>query len=158
MKRTMLFAAALTLSIALSGPAALASEETAAVTQVMMSTFDKPEARLAVDPVVVAGDWAIAGWTQDGRGGRALLKRGAHGWAIHLCAGDALKGADALARIGIPADLAGSLAADLETAEAATDPARVALFASFEGVVEMDAEGHHPSPDAGHGDHASHAH
>lgn len=40
--------------------------------KVIFETADKP---LTVGPVAVEGDWAVAGWTQEGRGGRALLKK-----------------------------------------------------------------------------------
>lgn len=130
------------------------------IRHVMMATFDKPEAPLVVDPIAVAGEWAIAGWTQDGRGGRALLKSKGHAWAIHLCAGDALKDVEALKAMGLPANVAATLAADLATAEAAADPARVALFSTFDGIVEMGTDGTHPvhgeGDAAGHGGHSTH--
>jgi hypothetical protein len=127
-------------------------DESVAVTRVLTETFDRPDAPLAVEPVVVAGDWAIAGWTQDGRGGRALLRRKGDGWAIHLCAGDALRDRTALVHMGLPLSVATALADGVAAAEATVDPARVALFASFEGVVEMNADGSHPDHGAGHGD------
>ncbi|BBE74426.1 copper uptake system-associated protein [Oharaeibacter diazotrophicus] len=142
------------LAVAAAQPAT-AHDDVGAVTHLMMATFDKPETPLAVSPVVVEGDFAVAGWTQDGRGGRALLKRKGHDWALHLCAGDALKDATALRQMGIPAADADALAADLAAAEAKEDPARVALFATFEGVVEMNADGGHPDH-AGHDAHAGH--
>lgn len=145
-------AALLTLAVVAAQPAR-AHDDVGAVTHLMMATFDKPEAPLAVSPVAVEGDWAVAGWTQDGRGGRALLKRKGHDWALHLCAGDALKDAAALKAMGLPAEVADALAADLAAAEAKEDPARVALFATFEGVVEMNADGGHPD----HGGHDAHA-
>jgi hypothetical protein len=37
-------------------------------------TFDKPEAKLDVAPVVALAGYAIAGWTQGETGGRALLQ------------------------------------------------------------------------------------
>ena len=58
-----------------------------AVTTTLMATFDRPDARLKVEPVIVDGDVAIAGWAQDGRGGRALLRRVSGHWKIILCAG-----------------------------------------------------------------------
>jgi hypothetical protein len=58
-----------------------------AVTTTLMATFDRPDARLKVEPVIVDCDVAIAGWAQDGRGGRALLRRVSGHWKIILCAG-----------------------------------------------------------------------
>lgn len=120
------------------------------IVALLRATFDRPEAPLSVEPVVVAGDHAIAGWVQDKRGGRALMRK-VHGkWTIHLCSGDPLKHADMLASTGIPADVAKSLADRLATAERALPGATVALFATFEGVVHIDADGQHPPAHHGH--------
>ncbi len=43
-----------------------------AITAVLTARFDTPEAPLTVEPVTVQGKVAVAGWSQDGRGGRAL--------------------------------------------------------------------------------------
>ncbi|WP_082520029.1 copper uptake system-associated protein [Rhizobium sp. Root1220] len=121
-----------------------------ATLKTMFETADKP---LRIDPVVVQNDWAIAGWQQDGRGGRALLKRGHHGWTVYLCSGDGIKDAAALQKIGLAADDAEALAAKLSDAEAALDPTILKIFASFEGTVMM-------ADDAGaavHGGHEGHA-
>lgn len=121
----------------------------------IFETADKP---LAVSPVVVQGDWAIAGWTQEGRGGRALLKKKSDGWSIHLCSGDGLKQADALKTMGLsPAD-ATALASKLAEAEANIDAKTLALFASFEGTVMVEGADNHGGHDAhnGHGAHKDH--
>ncbi|AJC78092.1 hypothetical protein IE4803_CH00847 [Rhizobium etli bv. phaseoli str. IE4803] len=77
-----------------------------------------------IAPVVVEADWAIAGWRQDGRGGRALLKKTHHGWSIYLSSGDSLKDAGTLEKIGLSANDATELAAKLKDAEAGLDPPR----------------------------------
>ena len=60
---------ALIIFLALLGfsanPSAAASDDDA-IRELLMTSFDRPEARLAVDPVVVANDHAIADWTQSG--------------------------------------------------------------------------------------------
>jgi hypothetical protein len=43
------------------------------VEHVLKAQFDKPEAPLSVAPVSVEGNYAVAGWLQGARGGRALL-------------------------------------------------------------------------------------
>lgn len=53
-----------------------------AIEQVMKAQFDKPEAPLTVVPVTVEGDYAIAGWIQHDRGGRALLKAEGGNWTF----------------------------------------------------------------------------
>ena len=70
-----------------------AADDPAAIRQALMQAFDKPHARLSVEPVVVVGQHAVAGWAQGERGGRALLYRHGTAWQIAACAGDALKDA-----------------------------------------------------------------
>ncbi len=118
----------------------------------LKAMFETPGKPLTIRPVVAHGDWAVAGWVQDGRGGRALLKKGNAGWTVHLCSGDSLKDADALQKIGVTRDDAHAIATDLSVAEAKLDAKTLALFSSFEGTVMMD---HADAANAG-GDHAGH--
>ena len=46
-----------------------------AIVALLRHSFDRPDAPLAVEPVVVNGDDAVAGWSQGGTGSRALLRR-----------------------------------------------------------------------------------
>mgnify|MGYP000889262014 CR=1 FL=1 len=66
------------------------------------------------------------------------LKKTEKGWGIHLCAGDALKDAAELAKIGVPADIAHQLSVDLAAAEATADPELVKQFSLFDGVMMVD--------------------
>lgn len=131
----------------MSGPP---PEET--IPETLKTMFERPDKPLTILPVVVRNDWAIAGWQQDGRGGRALLKKGHHGWSIFLCSGDGIREAAALEKAGLSADDAGALAAALADAEARLDPKVLATFASFEGTVMMAGE----AGDAGQGGHEGH--
>ncbi|NKK81558.1 copper uptake system-associated protein [Rhizobium leguminosarum] len=115
--------------------------------------FERPDKPLDITPVVVQADWAIVGWRQDGRGGRALMKKTHHGWSIYLCSGDSLKDTGTLETIGLSADDAAGLAAKLKDAEAGLDSSALALFSSFEGTVMMMDE---TSNSAG-GGHEGHA-
>jgi hypothetical protein len=119
------------------------------VLRTMFETADKP---LAIGPVAVHGLWAIAGWQQDGRGGRILLQNGEHGWRPLLCSGDAIREADALAQAGVPADAATALAAAVKDAEAQADPKTLQAFASFEGTVTLGAA----TASAAHAGHEGH--
>lgn len=120
-----------------------------AIRHVMMATFDKPESRLAVDPIAVVGDHAIAGWTQGDMGGRALLRLKNGTWTIALCAGDQLLDAKALIHAGLAEASAKKLAADTRDAERQTPKARVAMFSRFEGLVSMEDHSH-PQPHKKH--------
>jgi len=127
----------------LAGPAIAGSDEDA-VRHLLHTTFDKPESRLVVEPIVITAGYAIAGWTQGDMGGRALLRRKDSQWTLILCAGDGIKTPDALRHAGIARDAASALAQALAKAEQAVPADRLAMFAKFEGLVRMDEAGNHP--------------
>lgn len=122
------------------------------IAHAMKRQFDKPEAPLSVAPVVVVGDAAVAGWSQQGRGGRALLRKEKAGWSIHVCAGKGLTQTDVLEMSGLPKAQAADLARLVAKAEGALTAQQRALFDSFEGVLKVGGEGAAPH---GHGQHAA---
>jgi hypothetical protein len=101
--------------------------------------------------VVVEADWALAGWLQDTRGGRALLQKRHGQWVIVVCGGDGLLEAQALVQTGMPAEMAAALAKKLAAAESRLPAATLKKFASFEGMLRVDGEGGHGAQGAGHG-------
>ena len=124
------------------------SEQIAAV---MKKQFDRPDAPLSVAPVTVLGNYAVAGWIQGGKGGRALMQKDANGWFISVCAGDGLKDAKVLQTTGMSGDNAAKLATAVKAAEAKLSKDQLALFASFEGMLKVGPTGHGAA--AGHGEH-----
>jgi len=144
MKAKRMLMAAVSAFVACGSLAADAASEQSAVRHVLMFQFDRPDARLQVDPVVVVGDAAVAGWVQGERGGRALLLRKAAQWRIVLCAGDALRDAKVLREAGVAPPAAERLAAALAASETRLPAAYRAKLALFGGIVRMDAEGAHP--------------
>jgi hypothetical protein len=139
-----LCAAALLLTTTAGSSADHTLADAAAVRQVLMTQFDRPQARLRVDPVAISGDAAVAAWSQGERGGRALLFRKVGQWQIALCAGDALKQARVMREAGVPSRDADVIARTLSVAEAKLPAAERARFSTFDGVVRMDAGGAHP--------------
>jgi hypothetical protein len=120
------------------------ADAAAAIRQLLSSTFEKQGSMLSLDPIVIEGDAAIVGWIQGDMAGRAFL-RARHGqWTIVACGGDALKAAATLQRLGLPQAPAERLTASLVAAEAATDPKRVARFATFGELVQLDGQPHPP--------------
>jgi uncharacterized protein YcnI/copper(I)-binding protein len=112
------------------------------ITAIMMGQFDTPENPLSVEPVVISGDHAIGSWSQNDKGGRALLRKANGVWTIHLCTGDAVKQAANLEKMGVPAADATVLADALAKEEAKLSAEKTALFDSFEGTVMIGGEGH----------------
>jgi hypothetical protein len=117
----------------------------------MMATFDKPNNPLKVAPVVVQGDYAVAGWTQGDKGGRALLQKTHDHWEISVCGGDGLTQAKVLETTGMPAATAKALASAVLVAESKLTAHQKHLFGSFEGMTQVGAD------HAQHGAHDAHA-
>ena len=88
----------------------------------------------------------MAGWLQDPRGGRALLRKGPHGWRVVLCAGDSLLDPATLRSAGLREQDAERLSQAVREAERSQPTERVRQFALFHGVVKVDK-------DAAHGNH-----
>ena len=134
---------ALTLTFLWLGGSLAEPTEAAAVRATLKVIFEKPDSPLAVEPIVVAGDYALADWEQGDMGGRALLKRRKNDWEVQLCAGDEIRQAQTLRSAGVPADLAASLSSELAQAEVRLPAAKLEKFASFKGLVRMDQGQHH---------------
>ncbi len=108
----------------------------------LMAQFDTPETPLTVDPITVQGTVAIAGWAQDGRGGRAFLRQDDKGWFIELCSGASLMLPATLHSLGLSAADAEALLTHAQTAEAALGPDTIALLDSFDGTLMIGRDGH----------------
>lgn len=135
-----------------AGAGAAFASDTDAIRAAMMKTWDRPDSRLVVDPVVVSPEYAIAGWSQGEMGGRALLRKKAGAWEVTMCGGDDLKKPDLLVKAGMTPATAQKLAADLARSEAALPRERLALLSKFEGLVTVDpAAGHQASGHSPHG-------
>jgi len=118
-----------------TAPAATAQDESA-VSAVLMKTWSRPDAPLSVAPVTIVDNYALAGWVQAERGGRALLLRKPSGeWAVQLCGGDALKEVETLKQSQVPETIARELSARNATAEAKIPPATRVLFSTFGATV-----------------------
>lgn len=134
---------------------AMSTQDQGAIITTMKAQFDKPEAPLTVDPVVVMGDHALASWAQGDMAGRALLERRDGAWVIVLCAGPELRTAEFLAQNGVAG--AAHLSAMFNAAEDGLGAEAVARFSSFDQVVMISEPGAHGAHGA-HGDHSAHGH
>ena len=115
------------------------------IARVMKAQFDKPDAPLKVHPVVVDGQFAVAGWMQANKGGRALLVKKKDKWTITVCGGDGLRDAKVLAQTGMGEAAAQSLAAKVQTAEAKLSKSQLKQLALFQGELKIE-------PNTAHGD------
>jgi hypothetical protein len=123
-------------------PIVLADEDAHLIDHLIRQQWQKPDVKLEIAPIVVEGRYAIAGWVLGGRGGRALLRRGAHGWELFMCGGDDLTKPFVLQQSGIETTAATLLAQKLIAAEQVLSPHVRKQFSIFEGVVPVNSEQH----------------
>jgi hypothetical protein len=135
---------------------AFAGEQEDKITKLMMGVFDQPNNRLKVNPVIVEGDYAIAGWSQGDKGGRALLVSTNGKWSIQLCAGDALKDAKFLKESGVDEKIISTILKKLSVAEAKLDANTLKRFSEFKEIVYINSvQGHNTQT---HGHSSGHGH
>lgn len=108
----------------------------------LKAQFDTSGSPLTVAPISVHGPVAIAGWAQDGRGGRAFLRQDDKGWFIELCSGASLMLPATLQSLGLSAADAEALLTQAKAAEAALAPDAIALLDSFDGTLIVGRDGH----------------
>lgn len=117
----------------------------------LKAQFDRPEAPLTVAPITVQGHVAVAGWSQDGNGGRAFLRKDDHGWFVELCSGESLVLPATFQSMGLGRAEAEQLVAAVNGAEASAGADLIARLNAFEGTVIIGREGM-----GGHGHDATH--
>ena len=132
-------------SLALAGCAGVGgSSAEQGVRDFMAGVFDRPDARLTVPSVAFAGDYAVAGWLQSGRGGRTLLRRSPEGWEFVVCGGADLTTLKGLREAGLPEGLGPAMVTAIGRAEASLTSEQLRLLGDFPGMLRM--EGVHPPP------------
>lgn len=123
------------------------------ITALLMAQFDRPDAPLTVAPITVQGTVAVAGWSQDGMGGRAFLRRDAEGWFVELCSGESLVQPATFVSMGLSQSDAELLAAAVNGAEASAGAELISKLNAFEGTVVIGRAGM-----AAHGHASGHGH
>lgn len=123
---------------AMTGSDPVACDPQKAIPMKLTAMFEPADNPLSVEPVVIEGNWAIAGGVQHGRSGRALLKRDGKEWSVHPCRGDGPNQGQALRMMGLPENDASAIAAKLAVARKDIAPEKLALFAGFGGTVMVE--------------------
>jgi hypothetical protein len=132
-------------SLALAGCAGVGgSSAEQGVRDFMAGVFDRPDSRLTVPSVAFAGDYAVAGWLQSGRGGRTLLRRLPEGWEFVVCGGADLTTLRGLSEAGLPEALGPAMVTATGRAEASLTSEQLRLLGDFPGMLRM--EGVHAPP------------
>lgn len=135
-----------------------APQDDTAIRDLLSHTWDKPNAKLTVNPVVVEGNYAIADWLQNEKGGRALLVKSNNAWQVMVCGGDGLKTEATLMDAGLSKDAAKKMVAALVIAEKNLPADTLKKLASFGNVVSVkdDAHNQHHQNHQQHMDHKAH--
>ena len=107
----------------------------------LKAQFDRPDAPLTVAPITVQDRVAVAGWSQDGNGGRAFLRKDDHGWFVELCSGESLLLPATFQSMGLGRTEAEQLAAAVKGAEASASADLIARLNAFEGTMFIGREG-----------------
>lgn len=126
-------------SLALVGCAGVGgSSAEQGVRDFMAGVFDRPDSRLTVPSVAFAGDYAVAGWLQSGRGGRTLLRRSPEGWEFVVCGGADLTTLKGLREAGLPDVLGPAMVTAIGRAEASLTSEQLRLLGDFPGMLRME--------------------
>ncbi len=114
------------------------------IRQLINKTFDRPDSKVKIEPVVMAESYAIADWVQDTKAGRALLKMENGKWRLLACGGSGMKTAASLMQQGVPEAVAVKLSQLLSDAEKTLQEKEVEGFDSFgPSVIFSDSNPHH---------------
>jgi len=115
------------------------------IRELISKTFDQPNLKVEIAPIVIVGKVAIADWIQGQKGGRALLKRKHADWEIIACGGAGFKDPGSITAAGISREIASNITAKLKTAESSLSAQKIKQLDSFDGVVTMGHGMHHGS-------------
>jgi hypothetical protein len=119
------------------------ADDNAHIEHVIKAQWETPDKPVNVEPVVIEGNYAVAGWAQGARGGRALLRRSHHDWEVFMCGGDDLTKSTVLQQSGLSPEEANELARKLKQAEQGLSSDTRKQLSIFEGVVPVDSQSHH---------------
>jgi hypothetical protein len=107
------------------------------IIKVLKGQFDRSAFPLEVPVVVVSGDYALADWLQDNRGGRALLRRDTDGWHTLMCSGAQFKSTQTLRQAGVQEDDATHISQELSQKEQNLTKEQLKKIDSFQGLVDV---------------------
>ncbi len=128
--------ALLLLALGTTGVWAGETADEQSIKKLLKDTFEKPESPLKVYPITITGDYAVAGWLQDDRGGRALLKKENGAWILQACGGDGLKSPGVLEKSGMSRINARKLVSAIGKAENRLPESEVKKFSELDDSMK----------------------
>ena len=130
--RVFLIAAALLATVTACDSKSSIAEEKAAIANLVQSSYGG--AQMSVEPIVVRTKYAIADWSNDGGGGRALVSKEHGDWKIVVAAGGDMRDPEFLVRAGVPQAEAKALVNFLLTSERKLPETRLAMLDSYKQI------------------------
>ncbi len=118
-------------------------KKSVAIETAVKAQWDKPNHPIRVPVIVMQGDYAIADWIQEPRGGRALLRHNQKNWQTLLCGDADMKQISSLVSAGVPREDAERLSVALEKEEKKLTITDKSLINSFKGIVDLLMEPNH---------------
>ena len=109
----------------------------------MNRTWHSHQHPLTLGPTHIAGDFAVADWWHQGKGGRAVFKRSHQQWQLVLCGGAGILQKTLWQQLGMTPAAAADFVRALQHAEQAVSATDKALLDAFGATVNMHA-GHAP--------------
>lgn len=114
-----------------------------AIESSIRAQWEKPDHPIQVPVIVVSGNYAIADWIQQPKGGRALLKQQHGHWQTLMCGDANLKQPRHLVAAGVPEQDAEKLTLALTQAEASLTLDEQTTINSFVGMLDLLKAPHH---------------
>jgi hypothetical protein len=114
-----------------------------AIESSIKAQWEKPDHPIQVPVIVVSGNYAIADWIQQPKGGRALLKQQHGHWQTLMCGDANLKQPRHLVAAGVPEADVDKLTLALTQAEASLTLDEQTTINSFVGMVDLLKAPHH---------------
>lgn len=108
-----------------------------AIAETIKQQWNKPNRPVSLPAVAISGDFAIADWIQEPKGGRALLRFNAGHWQTLMCGDVNLMQQRRLEEAGVPANDAEKLIASLIQSEAKLSADQQTTINSFQGIVDL---------------------
>ncbi len=106
------------------------------IRHVINSTYDTPNGKVIINPIVINAEHALASWVQGNKGGRVIMNKNSHDqWEVVLCSGKAVLDSQFLQKSGITRPIADLLSKALTKKEATLSEKQRLQFDSFNAIV-----------------------
>ncbi len=121
----------------------VAATDLAQIHGFMQKTWHSAEHPLKLGPTHISGDFAVADWWHQGKGGRAVFKRSQQHWQLILCGGAGILQSALWQHLGLTPAAADDFVSAMRRAENNLSAPEKALLDAFGATSKMQS-GHEP--------------